>query len=240
METDPRRLLEIASAAARVRGTEILEIGFEKWTRSGYRGRREGKKIAVLYISDYLDGAPEEVLSDFIGAVADYVMGRKPSLGDAYRKYMASDGFILGKRPIYLKRSRNITCTDTGRYRNIYDSVQRLLDRGLLTADDLDNAYFTWTSKPNYTRLGHCQQIFRVVVISSVFDDPAVPESVFDFVVYHECLHLRQGYRPFNRHPHDAEFRRQEKLFPRYAETEAWLKKIPAMGRKCGRRLCFK
>ncbi len=240
METDPRRLLEIASAEARARGTEILEIGFGKWKDFGYRGRREGKKIAALYISDYLDGAPEEVLSEFIGAVTDHVMRRTPFLGDAYRDYTASDGFILAKRPLFLKRSRNIARTDTGRHRNIYDSVQRLLDCGLLTADDLDNTYFTWTAEPNYTRLGYCQQMFRVVAVSSVLDDPAIPEPVFDFVVYHECLHLRQGYRPFNRHPHDAAFRRQEKLFPGYAETEEWLKKIPAMGRKRRRRLHFK
>ena len=229
MSENDQRLLAIANSAAYRRGTEVLEAGFESNRDFSYRWRTDGKKIAVLYIPDYLDKAPDRVLLEFVEAAIDHIQGRETALGGEYMRYTTSDGFIQEKRPVFLKRSRNLARTDTGKVRNIYDAVQRLLDGGLLTPDDLDDTYFTWTSAPNYTRLGYCQQMFRVVAVSSVLDDVSIPEYVFDFVVYHECLHLRQGYRPFNRHPHDPEFHRQEKLYPMYREAEAYLKKIPLM-----------
>ena len=70
-----------------------------------------------------------------------------------------------------------------------------------------------------------------IVAISSIFDDPKVPEELLDYVVFHECLHLRQGYRPFNRRPHDAEFQRQERMFPRYEEMESQLKSLHRMAK---------
>lgn len=231
MNGKEQRLLAIANYAAMRRGTEVGEARFSRSGRFAYRWRMDGGRIAVLYVTDYLDEAPDRALLEFLEAVMDSVRGRTAAFGSAFMEYVTSDEFILGKRPVFLRRSRNIARTDTGRYRNIYDAAQRLLDAGLISPEDLDCTYFTWTSAPNYARLGYCHRMFRVVAVSSVLDDPAVPEYVFDFVVYHECLHLRQGYRPFDRHPHDAAFCRQERLHPRYAEAEAYMKRFPAMGR---------
>jgi predicted metal-dependent hydrolase len=65
--------------------------------------------------------------------------------------------------------------------------------------------------------------MMRVVAISSALDDDSVPENVVDYVVYHESLHLRQGYRPFRR-SHDIQFRTMEKLFPEYGDAEIYLR----------------
>ena len=144
---------------------------------------------------------------------------------------MRSEDFILRKRPVYFKRCRRLTRSDMGEHRNLFDSVQRLLDMGLLDARDIDNTVFSWTTGSNRTKLGYCAQMFRIVVISSVFDDPNVPEELLDYVVFHECLHLRQGYRPFNRRPHDAEFQRQERLYPDHEEMERKLKTLHRMAK---------
>ena len=165
-----------------------------------------------IYVSDYLDDAPDIVVEQFLKGASTYIFGGRHVFSGEYMDYMRSEDFILRKRPVYFKRSRRLTRSDTGKYRNLYDSVQRLLDKGLLTDPDIDNTIFSWTTGSNRTKLGYCAQMFRIVVISSVFDDPSVPEELLDYVVFHECLHLRQGYRPFNRRPHDAEFQRQERL----------------------------
>ena len=67
--------------------------------------------------------------------------------------------------------------------------------------------------------------MFRVVGISSVLDDPSVPDSVRDFVVYHECLHLRQKFRiPHN--AHNALFREYEHRFPDWEGAEDFLTRL--------------
>ena len=58
-------------------------------------------------------------------------------------------------------------------------------------------------------------------------DGPDVPDFVRDYVVYHECLHLRQGYRPGNR-THDSQFRAWEHSFPRWEEAERILSGLNA------------
>lgn len=184
-----------------------------------------------IYVSDYLDDAPDIVLEQFLKGTSTYIFGGRHVFGGEYLDYMRSEDFILRKRPVYFKRSRRLTRSDAGKYRNLYDSVQRLLDRGLLRDGDIDNTIFSWTTGSNRTKLGYCAQMFRIVVISSVFDDPNVPEELLDYVVFHECLHLRQGYRPFNRRPHDAEFQRQERLYPEHEEMERKLKTLHRMAK---------
>lgn len=179
-----------------------------------------------MTVSDYLDDAPGEVIREFLRGALTYIYGGKHVFGKKYLDYIKSDEFILRKRPIFYKRSRNIARTDVGRYRNLFDSVDRLLDRGLLDESDIDNTVFSWSKTVNTTRLGYCAQMFRVVVISAVFDDDSIPERYLDYVVYHECLHLRQGYRPFDRHPHDSEFHRQESLYPGFDEINDELNTI--------------
>ena len=126
--------------------------------------------------------------------------------------------FINGKRPLFLKRSRNLSKSVNGKFRNIEDSVKRLFDSGLIGEYDIRDAYFSWCVKPTYCRLGSCYTMFKTVGISPILDNPNVPEYVFDFVVYHECLHLRQGIK-WGQRVHDAEFHKWEKEYPYYKEA---------------------
>lgn len=139
-------------------------------------------------------------------------------------------------RPVYVRRQRNIAMEEQGTHRNLIDSVQRLYDAGLLADSDIRNTMFSWTVNPNYTRLGYCATFARMVTISTALDDPEVPEFVLDYVVFHESMHLRQGYRPFDSNPHDAQFRRWMKAFPRMKEAEQVLSTIPLKNPDRGRR----
>jgi predicted metal-dependent hydrolase len=78
---------------------------------------------------------------------------------------------------------------------------------------------------PNTRKMGFCSPMMRVVGISCVLDDVSVPEFVLDYVVYHESLHLVQGYIPGQR-AHSREFREKEKMYPRYEEAEKCLRTL--------------
>ena len=231
MSLDDVRLKNIASEIFARRGLVLKEANFTSFKEMNFRWTLRGN-VATLKVSDYLDDAPDDVLEEFLKGAITYIAGGRHVFGKRYMEYMTSDEFILRKRPVYYKRSRRLLRSDIGDHRNLFDAVQRLVEKGLLNESDIQNTLFTWTANPTFTRLGYCSQMFRIVVISRVFDSPAVPEELFDYVVYHECMHLRQGYRPFNHRPHDAEFRRNMALYPDGDELEERLKDIPKLYRK--------
>ena len=67
----------------------------------------------------------------------------------------------------------------------------------------------------------------RVVAISSVLDNEKVPDFVHEYVLYHELLHLEDGLGAGRRH-HPASFRARERMYPRWRESEDWLKRLAA------------
>ena len=143
---------------------------------------------------------------------------------ESFKEYVDRDAFILAKRPIYIHRSRNLLCTEVGEHRTLTDSLDRLLESGLLVPLDIENSYFSWTKRPATRRVGFCNRLMRVVGISKVLDSPDIPEWVLDYVVYHESLHLRQRYT--HGAAHDAEFRKWEHTYPRWVEAEDFLRRL--------------
>jgi len=219
------RLTAMATAAGREHGLQRVDGFFVFSKEFGFRWTQQGRQLDLL-VSDYLQDAPDAALSDFVTGTVGYICSKQSRFGPAYLAYVTSDTYILAKRPVYLRRSRNLTCTDQGVTRNLCDAAQRIMDLGLIGPHDLDNAFLSWTAAPTFRRLGYCSTMMRVVAISSAFDNENVPEYALDYVVYHECLHLRQGYRPFVHRHHDAEFRRQEHLFPEWRTAENILKSL--------------
>ena len=213
------------------------KVGFAARKDMSFAWSIRGKTLN-LTLSDYLADAPSDVIADFTRGALMRIKGMKPVFGKAYLDYVTSDGFILAKRPVYMRRSRNIFPDGHGDVRSLYDSVQRLMDRGLVFDSDIGNTVFVWTKKPTYTRLGYCSTMMRMVAVSRALDSERYPEEVLDYVVYHEIIHLRLGYRPFDNNPHDAAFRRYERMYPDFPAVSAMADKIPLDNpqRKRGRR----
>jgi hypothetical protein len=209
------------SEAGRRYQHQIEGARFEKFKDFKVTWNRTGREKSYK-VSDYISDSPDEVLYDFLDTLISRNSGNNKEYGPEYLEWVSSDGFVLSRRPVYLERSRNITMGTEGRSRDIGESLDRLLESGLLTDSDIDNSFFTWTSAPCFTKVGSCSPMFRVVTISSSLDSDKVPENVLDFVVYHESLHLRRGYRP-NRRAHDRTFRDSEHAFPGWKECEKHL-----------------
>lgn len=178
-----------------------------------------------ISISDYLADAPDEAILEFTEAVILVANGKKAPEMPTYMEWITSDQFIKSKRKLFVQRSKNLSRAHVGDHYDIMESVQRLLDSGLIVPSDIDNSYYTWTDRPNYRKVGYCSPLVRTVAISCALDDPKVPENVLDYVVFHETLHLRQGYRPFQR-SHDRDFKAMERDYPGRKECEHFLKEL--------------
>lgn len=224
MIEDNERLFDIASPIVKTAGYELISSSFYKPKEFQASWKRKGN-VVDLKVSDYLIDAPDDVLESFIETVIQTVQGKKPVYERTYLDWVTSDDFINEKRKIYVRRSKNLTRTTTGDHKDLLDSLDRLLDAGLLTSEHIDNSFFSWTRSLNTRKVGFCSPMMRVVGISSIMDDPTVPDLVLDYVVYHESLHLEQGYQPGKR-AHDSAFRQKERRFPRYDEAENYLKRL--------------
>ncbi len=201
-----------------------VSASFVRRKEFGYSWRCTGKSIQIG-ISDYLDGAPDQVVSDYSEMICRRAKRLPWSVPESYLEFVCGDEYIVSRRPVYIARSRNLSRSVTGEHADLTDSVQRLLDMGLLAPSDIDNSYISWTRRDTRRRVGFCSTMFRVVGISAALDSDSVPDYARDYVVYHECLHLRQRYRPDNR-THDRQFRAWERAYPQWSEAEAVLKRL--------------
>jgi len=224
MQERDRELTALIEPIAAKYNCNNIEACFKTFKEFCLSWRFNGNKT-TLYISDYLIDAPDDIIENCVDTLFKVIKKKDHEYDENYMVWVTSDSFINSKRKIYLKRSKNLTRSDIGKTRLISDSVQRLLEQDLLVPSDIDNSIFTWTSRPSYRKVGYCSPMMRVVAISSALDSEEVPNYVVDYVVYHESLHLRQGYRPFRR-SHDTQFRKMERLFPQYKEAEAYLKDL--------------
>jgi predicted metal-dependent hydrolase len=137
--------------------------------------------------------------------------------------WITSDAFMKSKQPLYIARSRNVTGSPKGEHIDLRESYERLIKAGL--AERYNDLKLTWTKQPNHRRVGYCSVLMKTIIISSIFDSPAIPEFVCDYVLYHELLHIKRGFDPFAQQ-HDEEFQAEEKLYPKWEEAEGFLKRL--------------
>lgn len=114
-----------------------------------------------------------------------------------------------------MEKRKHVIWSPRGNHKNLLDSVQRLLDSGLITPDDIRDSRFAWSQEDITDRLGWCCLGIGVVILNKAYDAPDVEDEVVDFIVYHECLHLRQRFKqvPMTGE-HDEQFRKWESLYP--------------------------
>ena len=97
--------------------------------------------------------------------------------------------------------------------------------------DRLDSTYFRgsiarprmeWAPTLSRHRFGYFVAMHDVICMNPLLDDPSVPSTVVEFVLYHELLHKKHGTRLENgrRHSHTPEFRAEERLHPHFDEAE--------------------
>lgn len=222
--TDDANLEMIVGAVGKSYGYDQIRAQFYPFRELKGTWKRNGSRL-FLRISDYLRWADEEVIEDFARSFF-YAMEskkRRKVYGEAFKNWIRSKEFVEKNRPIYLQRSRNLKLSPLGSTFNL-DEIRHQLEETGFIKNSLD-AYLTWTINGNRNRMGCCSVIMKVISVSSVLDSPSIPSIVPAYVLYHEMLHLEMSSEHFFT-GHGPEFRRRERMFPKWNEAEFWLKKI--------------
>jgi predicted metal-dependent hydrolase len=187
---------------------------------------RQGRLLVRL--SDLLEGAPEAVLRA-IAHILLAKMYRQPiDRGHAarYRKYLGSHEIVRKTHLVRQMRGRKQLLSAQGHFYDldaIFEALNTRFFHGLMARPRM-----SWSKSKTRRILGHYDPAHNAIIISRVFDHVAMPRYVLEYIVYHEMLHLKHPVklRGSRRCVHSAEFQAEEKLFPRVAEANAFLKRL--------------
>jgi predicted metal-dependent hydrolase len=85
-----------------------------------------------------------------------------------------------------------------------------------------------WSRQASRTMLGHYDPSHNAIVISRILDRPGTPRLAVEYVMYHEMLHLKHPaeHRGARRCVHTRAFKTEEKLFEKFREAQALLRKL--------------
>lgn len=209
--------------AGKKHGYETVNAEFTAFKDFKVRWQRS-YRWADFKVSDYLADAPPEVIE----GLADTLFAKISCDGDEefseeLCRWVTSPEFVKYKQPVYIRRSRNLTRSPQGEHRSLRDSYERLKKMGL--AEDDPELFLSWTKEPNVRKVGYCSVLMKVIAVSSVLDNPEIPEFVADFVLYHELCHILLGFDPSSE-KHEKGFAELEARFPRRKEAEDWLRRL--------------
>jgi len=187
---------------------------------------RDGKLLVRL--SDLLEGAPESVL----GAIAHILLAkmyRRPierEYASRYRRYVSSHDIAQKAHLVRQIRGRKRIDSPRGHtydLETVFDELNTRFFHGLLARPQM-----TWSRDHARNSLGHYDPAHNAIVVSRIFDHPAVPRCALEYIVYHEMLHLKHPVklRGSRRCVHSAAFQAEEQLFPGLENAKHFLKKL--------------
>ena len=187
---------------------------------------REGRLLVRL--SDLLEGAPDGVLRA-IAHILLAKMYRQPidrGYAARYRKYVGSHDIVRKAHLVRQMRGRKLLRSPRGHFYDldaVFEDLNTRFFHGLMARPRL-----SWSQTKTRRILGHYDPAHNAIIISRIFDHPAVPRYVLDYIVYHEMLHLKHPVklRGSRRCVHSPEFQAEEKLFPRADQANAFLKRL--------------
>jgi hypothetical protein len=187
---------------------------------------REGK--LWVRVSDLLEGAPQPVLYA-IAHILLAKMYRHPVQREhalRYRKHVSSRDLANKSHLVRQIRGRKQLRPPKGHFYDldaVFDDLNTRFFHGLLGRPRM-----SWSPLRSRRILGHYDPAHNAIIISRVFDHFAVPRCAVEYIVYHEMLHLKHPVklRGSRRCVHSAEFKAEEKHFPRLEDAQRFLKRL--------------
>jgi len=187
---------------------------------------RNGRLLVRL--SDLLEGAPASILKA-IAHILLAKMYRQPvdrAQAARYRKYVASHEIVRKTHLVRQMRGRKLLRSPRGHFFDleaVFEDLNSRFFHGLMARPRM-----SWSQTKTRRILGHYDPAHNAIIISRIFDHPAVPRFVLEYIVYHEMLHLKHPVRlrGSRRCVHSEEFQAEEKLFPQVAEANTFLKRL--------------
>jgi hypothetical protein len=187
---------------------------------------RKGRLLVRL--SDLLEGAPEPILRA-IAHILLAKMYRQPidrARAARYRKYIGSHELVRKAHLVRQMRGHKRLRSARGFFYDldlVFEDLNTRFFHGLMARPRM-----SWSQLRTRRILGHYDPAHNAIIISRIFDHPAVPAFVLEYIVYHEMLHLKHPVRMrgSRRCVHSPEFQAEEKLFPHIAQANAFLKRL--------------
>ena len=183
---------------------------------------------AYVRISDLLRDAPRHVFESAAGILLGRLYRRQPP-GDflaTYRKYTYAHSTRRRLLVVRQRRARRVEHRPAGKHHDLGPMFERLNAR--YVENLLVKPRLGWSNRVWRTQLGCFDPALEQIVINRQLDRKNVPEYVVAYVLYHEMLHLKHPVklRGSRRCVHSPEFQAEEKLFPRLADANAFLKRL--------------
>lgn len=182
----------------------------------------------LVRLSDLLEGAPDTVLRAIAHILLAKMYRRPIDRGQAarYRKYVGSHEITNKAHLVRQIRGRKQLRSPRGHFYDleaIFEELNTRFFHGLMARPRM-----SWSQTKTRRILGHYDPAHNAIIISRIFDHPAMPRYVLEYIVYHEMLHLKHPVklRGSRRCVHSADFQAEEKLFPRVAEANTFLKRL--------------
>jgi hypothetical protein len=184
-------------------------------------------EVLHVRLSDLLAEAPEPVVKVLSLILLSKLYRRRihPDLVSTYHSYVNS--VEMKRRALQARRSRGrkLQLDPHGSHYDLAALFEKLnreyFNSGLPSVD------LGWSRRKSRRILGHFDPSHNSITVSRVFDGPEVPEHVVSFILFHEMLHfLFMTSSNFDvKCQHSSQFRREEKAFKYYRESNEWLKK---------------
>ena len=187
---------------------------------------RQGELLVRL--SDLLEGAPVPVLR----AIAHILLAKmyrrpiEPAQAARYRRYVHSHDIRSKAHLVRQVRGRKRIASAKGK---VYDLDAIFEDLNLRFFGGMQaRPLLSWSRGRARNLLGHYDPAHNAIVVSRIFDHPAVPRYAVEYIVYHEMLHLRHPVKlnGSRRCVHTSEFRAEEKLFPQLDAAQRFIRHL--------------
>ncbi len=212
-------------------GMDQVVAVFYPYSELKHTWRYDGQGWEIR-VSDYLDGASDEVIDSLAWHLLSRASGVKCRDGreSIYVDYVRSQELWANAGPRYFDRARTLSIGSAGRHRDlkvVFDYVNSTYFSGGLKAPTL-----AWTEESPRRRLGYYFEQLNLLAVNRAIDSDQVPRYVLEFVVYHELLHHadKRG-RSHRTVKHTKAFRERERAFSAYRDADSWLREIVARRR---------
>jgi hypothetical protein len=209
-----------------------IEIGFYPFASlNSYIKVKDGK--ATVKLSDILRDAPRSVHRALANILVAKLFRKTPGRQseDAYRAYVTSPAITQAIQKIQRQRGHKHIVGPHGRVRNLEKTFQKLNKHYF--GDALKMPRLTWSVRRSVRILGYLDRVHNTLVVSRLLDDSRIPQFFFEYILFHEMLHLkhaprRKGDRCYN---HTPEFQRDEQRFKYYDQAQEWVERIASRRR---------
>ena len=208
-----------------------IEVRFYPYAGMHSTVRLRNSRIFVR-LSDLLADAPDEAIGALIRILLAKLLRRRvrKAWNDAYQAHTAQAVVAQASEEARRNRGRKQLGPARGRIYDL-DAIFERLNEGFFDGA-IARPRIGWTLRDGWRTHGHYDATHNTIALSRTLDDPATPQFVVEFILYHEMLHIAipAEVRDGKRWHHTRSFRAAEALFPHMKEAVAWLENFRRPG----------